>query len=41
MLLALATLNRDAGRPEAARAWAERLVAADPEARPLLDQLRQ
>jgi Tfp pilus assembly protein PilF len=40
-LLALATLNRDAGRLEAARNWAERLVAVDPEARPLLDQLRQ
>jgi predicted CXXCH cytochrome family protein len=40
-LLALTTLTRDAGRLEAARAWAERLVAVDPEARPLLDQLRR
>lgn len=40
-LLALATLNRDAGRAEAARTWAERLVALDPEARPLLDQLQR
>lgn len=39
-LLALATLNRDAGRTEAARGWAERLVAVDPDARTLLDQLR-
>jgi tetratricopeptide (TPR) repeat protein len=39
-LLALATLNADAGRGDAAVLWAERLVAVDPAARPLLDQLR-
>ncbi len=42
ILLALATMQRDAGRPEAARRAAEALLAADPgdaEARALLDQL--
>jgi Putative Zn-dependent protease, contains TPR repeats len=40
-LLALATINRDAGHLEAARTWTTRLVAIDPTAQPLLDQLRQ
>lgn len=40
-LLALATINRDAARHEAALRWAERLLAIDPSAQPLVDQLRQ
>jgi predicted CXXCH cytochrome family protein len=40
-LLALATMSRDAGRRDAAIEWARRLVAIDPSARPLLDQLAQ
>lgn len=40
-LFALVTINRDAGRHEAAVAWAQQLGAIDPSARPLVDQLRQ
>lgn len=40
-LLALATINRDAGRIESAVKWARRLVALDPSARPLIDQLEK
>lgn len=40
-LFALVTINRDAGRPAAALRWSERLVAIDPSARPLLEQLRK
>jgi predicted CXXCH cytochrome family protein len=39
ILIALATINRDAGHRDAAINWARRLVAIDPSARPLLDQL--
>lgn len=38
-LLALATINRDAGRLAAALSWADRLIAIDPQARPLRDQI--
>ena len=38
-LLALATINRDAGRLAAALSWADRLIAVDPQARPLRDQI--
>jgi Flp pilus assembly protein TadD len=38
-LLALVTINRDAGRFAAALRWAERLVALDPQARPLRDEI--
>lgn len=41
ILLALATINRDAGHREAALRWAERLLAIDPSAQPLVEQLRQ
>jgi Flp pilus assembly protein TadD len=40
-LLALVTINRDAGRIEAALHWAELLVAVDPQARVLRDTLSQ
>jgi Flp pilus assembly protein TadD len=40
-LVALVTISRDAGRTADALTWAERLVAIDPSARPLLDQLRR
>ena len=40
VLFALVTINRDAGRNDAALAWAGRLAAIDPEARALVDQLR-
>ena len=40
-LFALVTINRDAGHPDAALAWAQQLAAIDPSARPLVDQLRQ
>ena len=40
-LVALATINRDAGHLDAARSWATRLIAIDPTAKPLLDQLQQ
>lgn len=36
-LVALITINRDAGRLPAALSWADRLVALDPLARPLRD----
>jgi predicted CXXCH cytochrome family protein len=39
-LLALATINRDAGHRDAALRWAEQLAAVNPSARPLVDQLR-
>jgi Tfp pilus assembly protein PilF len=38
-LLALATINRDAGRLDAALSWADRLVALDLEARTLRDEI--
>jgi tetratricopeptide (TPR) repeat protein len=38
-LLALVTINRDAGRLDAALSWADRLVALDPQARTLRDQI--
>jgi tetratricopeptide (TPR) repeat protein len=38
-LLALATINRDAGRFAAALSWADRLVALDPQARTLRDEI--
>jgi tetratricopeptide (TPR) repeat protein len=38
-LLALATINRDAGRMAAALAWADRLVALDPRAGTLRDEI--
>jgi predicted CXXCH cytochrome family protein len=38
-LLALATTNRDAGRLAAALSWANRLVALDPQARTLRDEI--
>lgn len=41
ILLALATINRDAGHREVALRWAERLLAIDPSAQPLVEQLRQ
>lgn len=41
ILVALATINRDAGHREAALRWAERLLAIDPSAQPLVEQLRQ
>jgi tetratricopeptide (TPR) repeat protein len=40
-LFALVTINRDAGRPDAALFWADRLATIDPSAKPLVDQLRQ
>jgi tetratricopeptide (TPR) repeat protein len=40
-LLALATINRDAGRMDAALSWADRLVALDPQARTLRDEIAQ
>jgi tetratricopeptide (TPR) repeat protein len=38
-LLALATINRDAGHMAAALAWADRLVSLDPQARTLRDEI--
>ncbi len=38
-LLALITINRDAGHLQTALAWADRLVAVDPDARALRDQI--
>jgi tetratricopeptide (TPR) repeat protein len=38
-LRALITINRDAGRFDEALAWADRLVALDPQARPLRDEI--
>jgi predicted CXXCH cytochrome family protein len=38
-LLALITINRDAGHLQAALAWADRLVAIEPDARALRDQI--
>jgi predicted CXXCH cytochrome family protein len=38
-LLALVTINRDAGRLPAALSWADRLVAVDPQARPLRNEI--
>ena len=38
-LLALITINRDAGRFDEALSWADRLVAVDPQARPLRDEI--
>jgi predicted CXXCH cytochrome family protein len=38
-LLALATINRDAGRLSAALSWADRLAAVDPRSRPLRDEI--
>ena len=38
-LLALITINRDAGRMAAALSWADRLVALDPQARTLRDEI--
>ena len=38
-LLALVTINRDAGRFAAALSWANRLVALDPQARTLRDEI--
>ena len=38
-LLALVTINRDAGRLAAALAWADRLVAVDPQSRALRDAI--
>jgi tetratricopeptide (TPR) repeat protein len=38
-LLALITINRDAGRMAAALSWADRLVALDPQARTLRDKI--
>jgi len=38
-LLALITINRDVGRLSAALTWADRLVAFDPQARPLRDDI--
>ena len=38
-LQALVTINRDAGRFDAALQWADRLVAVDPEARALRDEI--
>jgi Flp pilus assembly protein TadD len=40
-LFALVTINRDAGRTDAALTWAQQLAAIDPTARPLFDELRQ
>ena len=40
ILFALVTINRDAGRQDAAMAWARKLAAIDPSARALVDQLR-
>jgi predicted CXXCH cytochrome family protein len=40
-LLALISLQRDAGRPGEALAWAERLAVVDPSAGPLVDELRR
>ncbi|MBK8176081.1 MAG: tetratricopeptide repeat protein [Rhodospirillales bacterium] len=39
MLIALITINRDAGRRAAALSWADQLVALDPQARPLRDEI--
>jgi predicted CXXCH cytochrome family protein len=39
-LFALVTINRDAGRADAAIAWARQLAAIDPSAQSLVDQLR-
>jgi Flp pilus assembly protein TadD len=38
-LLALVTINRDAGRLAAALTWADRLAAVDPQARTLRDEI--
>ena len=38
-LLALVTINRDAGRLAAALSWADQLVALDPQARTLRDEI--
>ncbi len=38
-LLALVTINRDAGRLDVALTWADRLAAIDPQARALRDQI--
>jgi Flp pilus assembly protein TadD len=38
-LLALITINRDAGRLGEALTWADRPVALDPQARPLRDEI--
>ena len=38
-LLALVTINRDAGRLDAALRWADRLVAIDPQGRTLRDEI--
>jgi tetratricopeptide (TPR) repeat protein len=38
-LLALVTINRDAGHLDAALSWADRLVALDPQARTLREQI--
>jgi Flp pilus assembly protein TadD len=38
-LLALATINRDAGRIAAALSWADRLMVLDPQARTLRDEI--
>ncbi|MBL8658727.1 MAG: tetratricopeptide repeat protein [Rhodospirillales bacterium] len=40
-LFALTTINRDAGRGDAALAWAIRLAAIDPAAQSLVDQLQR
>jgi predicted CXXCH cytochrome family protein len=40
-LIALVTINRDAGRTEAALSWARQLAVIDPAAQPLVDQLQQ
>jgi hypothetical protein len=38
--LALVTVNRDAGRTDAALVWAQQLATIDPSAQALVDQLR-
>lgn len=40
-LFALVTINRDLGNRDAALSWARQLVALDPSAKPLIDQLQQ
>ena len=40
-LFALVTINRDAGRRDAALARAQKLAAIDPAAAPIVEQLRQ
>jgi Flp pilus assembly protein TadD len=40
-LFALVTMNRDAGRADAALAWAQQLATIDPSAQPLVDRLRR